>query len=243
MSKVSVRDLKQKDAIGYVIQDLVVSKKRFFFLFCFLIFVVVLSYIPTFYFLFFHKEKVVLIDATGKPQLSYTVPDDRVFYHEAQHFFVTICRMIYERSYVDFLEKKYVDAFYFDLKKFFNSEKELSVFFSAYLNSPFVASILKGKYVTKVGTISSFDARKIKLGDKEVWEAYGLLQVSAFSEKTNVAVQEKGVVIRFRKGIRTWENPYGYYVLSFIETGSKSYSALTPVEMDLNSQNVQTSSK
>jgi hypothetical protein len=86
-----------------------------------------------------------------------------------------------------------------------------------------VQSIVRGKYVTKVGTISAFDVKRVK--DKYI--AYGTVVVTAFAEGSKGAVQEKKVQIVVVKGTRTMDNLYGLYVIAFVERGTETYSAFS----------------
>ena len=215
-----VRTKRSVDVVGNVIEDLIVSRRRYAFLTWILLFLVVISYIPVFYFLFFKKERVILLDAEGRPQLSLTVPDEGVFKTEVQSFYGLVINRIYEKDYVSFMEEREVQKFALDMMKFFRNKEDLNSFMGTFMNSHFVRSVVANRYMVKVGMTSVIDLKKAE----NFFVVVGEVDLSVYGtgekgEGVMVAKERKVVAIEFVKGMRTVENPYGLYLIRVYEVG------------------------
>lgn len=208
---------KSKDVLAYLWQDVVQAKKRYFMLACALIVLNVFSYLIVFYYVFLHKERVILIDPTGKPYLAQTYADEGVFKSELHRFFIEVVTLVYEKTYVDFLDPEARSRFARSLRVYFASDEDLSTFLKAYMQSPYVQSLVTNKYITKVGDVSALDVKK----EKGHYRAIGKVKVSAYLENDLVQTQYKIVEIAFVKGRRKLSNPFGLYLVGFYERGTE----------------------
>jgi len=215
----TVKIQKSKDELAYFWEDVLKSKSRYFKIACFLFVLNLLSYAIVFYYVFFHKERVILIDPTGRPFLSYTYKDEGVFKTELHRFFVEVVTLVYEKSYVDFLDVEVRNKLVKELRVFFASNDDFSAFLDVYFKSPFVQSLTNNKYVTKVGETSALDV--VKDQKKGVWRAVGKVKISAYLESNLVKTQYKTVELVFVKGVRTITNPFGLYLKGFYERGTE----------------------
>lgn len=211
----AVKVRKSKDVLAYFWEDVLKSKSRYFKIVCFLFVLNLLSYAIVFYYVFFHKERVILIDPTGRPFLSYTYKDEGVFKTELHRFFLEVVTLVYEKSYVDFLDVEVRNKLVKELRVFFASNDDLSAFLDAYFKSPFVQSLVNNKYVTKVGETSALDV--VKDQKEDVLRAIGKVKVSAYLENNVVKTQYKTVELVLAKGTRTTVNPFGLYLRGFYE--------------------------
>ena len=217
--KNKVKKNQSVDVVGNVIEDLIVSRRRYAMLTWVLFFLVVISYVPVFYFLFFKKERVILLDCEGRPQLSLTVPDEGVFKTEVQSFYRVVMNQIYEKDYVSFMDEKEVRKFVLSMMKYFRNKDDLNSFMNTFMNSPFVRSVVTNKYMVKVGETSVIDLRK----SENNFVAVGRIDLTIYSTGGDNEVIEAGekktVVMEFIKGMRTAENPYGLYLVKIYEIG------------------------
>lgn len=205
---------KSKDDLAYLWQDILQSKKRYFWLVFFLIFINILSYVVVFYHTFFRTDKVILLDPTGKPYFAQAYSDSGIFKQELQHFFNTVVTIVYERTYVDFLDEQTRQSIIAALEPYFASKESLTNFLKVYFESPFVKSMVGNKYITKVGETSALDVKKDKEGQ---YRAVGRVKVSAYLENNVVYTQYRTIEVIFLKGQRTIKNPYGIYIIGFLE--------------------------
>lgn len=208
---------KTSDEVGSFIEHIVRNNKRAFrLLYLSSIISIVLLFICL-YFLFFKKDRVVLLSPEGKPDIVNSI-SDRVFANEAQSFIGVVTGLVFERSYVDFMNQNNTVKVYKTMEPFFSPEIYRS-FWESYIKSQFIKSVVDGKLIVKVKVSSPFDLKVTPKG--EVF-GIGTVELLNFTPDTAVAptLARKIVEIRFFKGTRTLQNPYGFYVISLTERGT-----------------------
>lgn len=216
---------KSKDEV-FIIEDLVRSRRMMFYIVVISLIICLLNLFVSFYFLFLKKDRVVLLDVSGNPQLSLTVPD-KPFIHEMRNFVSTVVTAVYERSYIDFVDQGEVQKVVSNLRKYFREAEDLRRFWEAYVRSPYVKGVVDQRQIIKVAEILPFEfsqtkeglirgVGKIKVGVYQIQKGYEGRGEQEVLVRTGVI--EKRVVIEFVKGVRSIDNPYGLYVVSMYET-------------------------
>ncbi len=213
---------KSRDEV-FVIEDLIRTKRYLtYFIFVLLLIGIINTFISV-YFIYLKKDRVILLDINGKPQIGYTV-DDRYFLHELQSFVNYVVVTVYERSYIEFLNEEERKKVINNIGKFFRSGDELRQFIEAYFNSQYIKGVVEGKQIVRVVDILPFEFMPAE--EKGVTRAVGMIKIGVYQiqKEGNVLVQVgttgKKVVIEFIKGTREISNPYGYYITRIYELSS-----------------------
>lgn len=203
------------DEVGSYIEHLVKTNKRAFLLLILNSSITLILAVVCVYFIFLRDERVILLSPEGKPDIANTV-SDRIFVHEVQTFISVVSASIFERSYIDYVNRDNLEKVYRDIENYF-SPTIFRSYWNSYLKSQFVRSVIDNKLVVKVKVSSPFDLRYNK-ETKEIIGA-GVVELLNFTPDPNVTptVSSKVMEIKIIKGARTLRNPFGLYVISFTE--------------------------
>ncbi|MEM2056688.1 MAG: hypothetical protein QXO76_00320 [Thermoproteota archaeon] len=161
--------------------------------------------------LILRKDKIVLLDFHGQPQIVSYI-DDSVFRSEVEFFGRMVINKIFGVNYGTLVNSQEWGKYIEDLRPFF-ARGFLEKFIHSLKETGFYETVVRGKLIVQPSTVAIRDLKTE--GTKAVM--YVTVGLSGISREGGSNYEERFYEIRVEKRDRTLANPWGLYLYYVVE--------------------------
>jgi hypothetical protein len=161
------------------------------------------------------KDKIVFMDATGRPSLIRVDDPDKIYWPELEIFCKDAIKDILAWTYVEVKSKDDLTGRMASMSRYFDPAS-FKAFYEPYRDN-YLKSLADQKLVV---TAEWHNLKDAKMNGKQaiILVAVRLNAVRVVGdEAANVDIKTKVYEIKLYKGVRSVENPFGLYVVRFSE--------------------------